>query len=209
MRSLFSLDSPLVKWLNTLTDLFVLNILWLICCIPIITIGASTSAMYSVTIKMIKDEDTGIARPFFNAFKKDFKQATVRYLILVVTALILYGDYRIIAKTADTIVLYAVLTFGIVLWLFVEAFVFPLTAYFDNSHANTFKNAFLLSVVNFPRSVLIVILKISPALLAIFNFEFFYKTSFIWIAFGWALLAYINSYIFRVVFEQISVSKEA
>lgn len=203
MKSLFSLDSPFFKWLNILTDLFVLNILWILCSIPIVTIGASTSAMYNVTIKMVKNEDAGIAKTFFKAFRNDFRQATIRLLILAAAALVLLGDYIIVRSNGGP-ALYVVLTFGIVLWLFVESYTFPLTAYFDNTHKNTFKNAFFLSIIHFPRTILIVVLKLSPVLIALASFEVFYRTSFIWILFGWALIAYINSFIYRVVFEKIT-----
>lgn len=65
MSSFFNMDSPVMRFLSRLCDLMILNILCLICCIPIVTIGASITALYSVTLKMVKGEDSYIAKGFF------------------------------------------------------------------------------------------------------------------------------------------------
>lgn len=65
MGSFFNMDSPVMRFLSRLCDLMILNILCLICCIPIVTIGASITALYSVTLKMVKGEDSYIAKGFF------------------------------------------------------------------------------------------------------------------------------------------------
>ena len=65
MSSFFNMDSPIMRFLSRLCDLMILNILCLICCIPIVTIGASITALYSVTLKMVKGEDSYIAKGFF------------------------------------------------------------------------------------------------------------------------------------------------
>ena len=75
-------DNVIVRALNKICDMVCLNVLWLICCIPIITIGASTTALYTIMLKMVKNEEGYIFRGFFKAFKSNFKQSTIIWIIL-------------------------------------------------------------------------------------------------------------------------------
>ena len=76
MGRIFSLDSPLFSFLNKVADLILLNILTMICCLPIITIGASMTALHYVVLKMVRDEESYIVRSYFKSFRQNFKQAT-------------------------------------------------------------------------------------------------------------------------------------
>lgn len=94
MGSFFNMDSPVMRFLSRLCDLMILNILCLICCIPIVTIGASITALYSVTLKMVKGEDSYIAKGFFKGFRQNFKISTIIWLILLVIGALLAFDFR-------------------------------------------------------------------------------------------------------------------
>ena len=158
MGRFFNLDSPFVQFMNRVADLMWLNILFLICCIPFITIGASTTAMYYVTLKMVRNEESYISKSFFKSFKQNFLQATAIWMIFVVAGGVLLLDYRIMsgqsgvglssntAKTVMQVLLIAVLFF----YLFTLVFVFPLLSKFDNSVKNTMKNALFMSIRHFP-----------------------------------------------------------
>ena len=77
MGRFFNMDSPVMNFLGRVADLVWLNILYIICCLPIFTIGAATSALYYVTMKMVADEEGYITKSFFKSFKDNFKQATI------------------------------------------------------------------------------------------------------------------------------------
>ena len=81
---LFSMDGKFLETFNKITDLVTLNILWLLCCIPIITIGASTSALYQVTLQIAENRDSYITKEFFKAFRENFRQATIVWLAVIV-----------------------------------------------------------------------------------------------------------------------------
>ena len=83
MRDLCNTDKPLFAVLTKLTYSAYLNILWLVCSLPIVTIGASTTALFYVTLKMAEDRDDGLTRMFFKAFRENFKPATKLWLILL------------------------------------------------------------------------------------------------------------------------------
>lgn len=70
MGGFFSIDGKGFRFLSTMSELVTLNLLWLLCCIPIVTIGASTAALYTITIKMVKNEDSYVIRGFFSSFKQ-------------------------------------------------------------------------------------------------------------------------------------------
>lgn len=74
--SFFNLDSPVMRFLTKVADLIILNILFLICCIPIVTIGAASTALYTVTMKSVRDEESYVIRSYFKAFKDNFKIGT-------------------------------------------------------------------------------------------------------------------------------------
>ena len=76
MRSLFNLDGPVLQFINKITYSVYLNILWFICCIPIVTAGASTTALFYVTLKIVKNEEGNITKAFFRSFRANLKQGT-------------------------------------------------------------------------------------------------------------------------------------
>ena len=95
MGKLFDLESPLFSGLNKMADLIYLNLLTFVCCIPIITIGASMTALNYVVLKMVRNEDSHLTRQFFKSFKQNFKQATIIWLIILLAIIVLAGDFYI------------------------------------------------------------------------------------------------------------------
>ena len=88
--------------MGKLADLILLNLLFIICCIPIVTIGASITAMYYVTLKMVRNEESYLFRSFFKSFKQNLKQSTVIWLILLAVSIVLWMDFRIMGQAGDT-----------------------------------------------------------------------------------------------------------
>ena len=130
-----------------------LNILWLICCLPIFTIGASTTALYYTSFKIAKDEGSFITTMFFRSFKQNFKQATVIWLIMLATGLIIGADavllYRLRATSAGTAaviwtLLLATIFACMIVYVIVLTYIFPLLSIASNTTVNMFKNAFLI-----------------------------------------------------------------
>ena len=75
--ALFNMNSGFFKFINRLLDVLFLNFLWIICSLPIVTIGAATCAAFSISLKMVDDEEGYIGKAFFKEFKKNFKQGTL------------------------------------------------------------------------------------------------------------------------------------
>lgn len=150
MRTILKFDGPLMSFITKITYSAYLNILWLICCLPIVTIGASTTALFYVSLKVAKNEEGSITKAFFHSFKANFRQSTVIWLILLVVGIVLGFDAYIfyhmrfdnVFWTVGTaIFLVAVAAYAIVLM-----YIFPLLARFDNTIGAMFKNSIMLGM---------------------------------------------------------------
>ena len=149
----FSYDSKFGQLFIKLAYGCCLNVLWLICCLPIVTIGASTTALYYTSFKIAKDEGSYITTMFFRSFKQNFKQATIIWLIMLVTGLIIGADaillYRLRATSTGTAavvwtLLLACVFAGMIAYVIELTYIFPLLSIASNTTANMFKNAFLI-----------------------------------------------------------------
>ncbi len=149
----FSYDSKFGQLFLKLSYGCCLNIMWFICCLPVVTIGASTTALYYTSFKIAKDEGSFITTMFFRSFRQNFKQATVIWLIMLVTGLMIGADaillYRLRAASTGTAaviwtLLLAVIFACMIAYVIVLVYIFPLLSIASNTTANMFKNAFLI-----------------------------------------------------------------
>lgn len=170
MGKVFALDSPFMTALNKLADLIWLNILTAICCIPVFTIGASLTALHYVVLKMAKNEEGYITKGFFKSFKQNFKQATLIWLILLFVICILGGDFLILRFSGIAfpgwlqVGLFAV---AIVIF-FSTMHLFPLLSRYENSIKNTYKNSLFMGILNLPKTVVMMLCWVIPAVVIIF-----------------------------------------
>lgn len=167
MDKFFNLDSPLMRALSRIADVVVLNILTFICCIPIITIGAALTAQHYVVLKMARDEEGYVVRPFFKSFKENFKQATCIWLIFLAFILLFILDIYIFSYSGmefPKFMIIAVSAFAIVVAM-VGIYVFPVLARFDNTVKNTIINSFKIAIISLPKSILMLIIYASPLIL--------------------------------------------
>ena len=208
---LFNPDSRIMIFLSRVADLVILNILWLVCCIPVVTIGASTTAMYHVIRHWQKDSVSSIMRDFFQSFKEDFKQATPVYLILLIPTVAVVMNAMLIFNPENSA---AVPSYLLVIWfisalilLFISSFVYPVMAFFADSIFKTLRNAMVLALANLPRTILISVLNLLPVILLFVNLSFFLQNSIFWLLIGGALVAYLNMSILKPVFKKLVPSE--
>ena len=197
---------------ETFGNICALNVLWLICCIPVFTIGASTTALYSVMLKLINKEEGPIARSFFRAFKENFKKATIAWLI-VVGAIIAISGELLFAYVYDFKGFMASFYFilgiiELIILCFVLPFLFPLIAKFENSIWNTFKNSFLLAVSNPGSWVKIFLAWFMPMFICFAYPAVFVMFWYIWVILLTGLIAFGTSFTIRKVFNRIERAQE-
>ncbi|MCR5031582.1 MAG: DUF624 domain-containing protein [Lachnospiraceae bacterium] len=199
MDKIFNLDSPVMRFLSRMADLIWLNILCLICCIPIITIGASLTATHYVCLKMVRNEEGYITKSFFNSFKQNFLQATVIWLMMLVLIFVFVGDIYILLQGGFPLVLTILVGVVIFLSLIGMTMVFPVLSRFDNTVKNTLKNAFLMGIANFPKVFLMILMNAVPWFLA--YLALFQMTPFL-VMFGFTLPAFGSAALYSKIFKR-------
>lgn len=189
--------------MSRVCDLLVLNILFLLCCIPVFTIGPAVTALYTVCFRFDTDREQGTVKSFLSAFRSNFRQATVLWLILLVcggSALANIFLFRFLAGPAR----YCGLLFGLlfVIALLTGSYAFPLLSRFRNDTRSTLKNAFALSIGFLPRSLLMAAINAFPFFLIFCNLYLFLQTGFIWVCVYFSASGYINSLILKPIFAR-------
>ena len=199
-------DSPIMSFLARVADLVILNVLWLLCCLPVVTAGASTTAMYHVVRHLQEESISSVTRDFFRSFKSDFRQATSVYLLLLIpTAAVVMNAWILSAQSSDVVPVYvrAIWMVSALMLTFVVSFVYPVMAYFDDTVWKTLRTAAVLAVAKLPRTVLISAINLLPIIMLFVSLPFFLRSSIFWLLIGGSLTAYLNMLILRPVFKKI------
>ena len=215
MGRFFNMDNKFFVFMGKIADLCMLNLLCIACCIPVVTAGASLTALYYVTLKMVRNEEAYIFRSFFRSFKQNFKQATVINIIMLAAAALLYIDTNIAGKMGQPAgkILGMIFAAFTLLYVMILLYVYPLLAKFYNSVKNTFKNAILMAIRHLPYTILMLLICACPILiLFIPSFQIQMSLIMLVILFGPAVIAYGNSHFFVRIFDKYipeeSVSEE-
>ena len=204
-------DNAVTRALSKICDMMCLNVVWIVCCLPIVTIGASTTALYSVMLKMVKNEEGYIFRGFFKAFKLNFKQSTIIWIILLLLGIVWTVDFRVAGMIPGTagIVLSAIfMALGFML-LAVTVYIFPLTARYENGIKDTFKNALILAVAKLPYTFVMAAVIVVAVIASLWSTVTLMFALPLWLLIGGALIAWINSYLLRRVFVIFEGSESA
>lgn len=201
MGKLFSHDSPVIQALSRISDLILLNLVYLLTCLPIVTIGAATTSLYTVCFRMVTDRESSLLRTYFHAFRQNFKQATIIWIPAVVLfadliltmwlALYNSGLSRYLSLLGLIMFVWSVMIFG---------YVFPLISQFDNKIRLILRNALILSLGYLPRSLLITLLNLIPFIVLLLNPFGFFGAAAIWITLYFSTAAYLNARILQKVF---------
>lgn len=199
---MFSPDSKFMEIFGRITDLVLLNLLFMITCLPIFTIGAATTALYTMCFQLMREEYSGIIKTYFKAFRDNFKQATLLWMLLV----LIIGPglyYFYVLFSLDSLLRYLGFLFVILglLSAMTASYVFPWISQFENSTARALRNALILSVSRLPRSAAILVINLMPAIIWFVNPELFIQISFLWIALYFAAAAYMNTGLLWHVFK--------
>ncbi|MCI5584253.1 MAG: YesL family protein [Lachnospiraceae bacterium] len=206
MRSFFNLDNPLMQFLNTLTDIVILNVICLICCIPVVTIGASLTALHYVTIRMARKEEGYIIRDFFKSFRQNFIQSTVIWLLFLVISFFFYVDLEIFySEKANFPKILEQIIYVLYLFVWLTAmYAFPVLSRFSNTIRNTIKNAFLMSILNVFKTFLMAIVYVIPFFLLSLQMTLIDVLLLV----GVAGPAYINSFIWKGILQKYEPREE-
>lgn len=158
MNRLFNYENPVMQFISKIFDLIILNLFFLLFSIPVITMGASLSALYYVSLKILRGEDPYIWQNFFKAFRQNFKQATIVWFILLAVSILLGMDFYII-NSQDT-AMFAVVR--VLLWMIVGIvfciflYIFPVISHFVCSTKQAFKNSAYMIIGFLPYTIIML-----------------------------------------------------
>lgn len=164
-------DSKFMFYANKFCDLIALNLVMLVFCIPVLTIGTSITAMHYVLLKIFRDElSGGVIRTFFTAFKNNFKQSTLLWLIYLPVGVLIVLDLLLFNKgllPLPEILKYLLIVLGVI-WMFSVNWALILQSRYDNSIKITIRNSFLFCLFHPLDSILISAVQCIPFVLIVF-----------------------------------------
>lgn len=202
MRNLYNWNSPWVQNLTLLTNLIILNFLWLICCIPVFTAGAATTALYYTLIQFQTAKNDSVLNPFFHAFTDSFKQATLFWIpILAALALLIFNISYLLVNEVSMIhwSLIIVAMFVVIALL---TYLFPLIARYHMGWRELISTSISLFILHLPLSLVIILLSSIPVIIGLVFPAVFLSLGIIWIGFGFSFIAYLNSKLFLRIFNK-------
>ena len=202
MRGLFSLDSSLMRFLDKIADLMILNLLFVVCCVPVVTIGPALTALHYTAFKLRAGEEGAVLRTFLRSFRQNFRQGTVIGLLMLLAGGFLAFDLRTVwGGPAGGTMRFAV-TAAALAYLMVLLYVFPLLARFDNSVTATIRNAFALSVTSLPRTASMLMLVAACVMLTLYNAETIKYGILAWLLLGFSSVTYANTFLLEKTFAK-------
>lgn len=196
----FNINSPVIQFINTLYEFIVLNILFLFCCIPIFTIGASLSSLYQVTLQEARGEHGLIIAKFFKSFKENFITSTISFFVyIIVGSILLFNIFFWAAfNTIIATIILTIVSFISLIFVISFLYTFPLIARFKNTTKQTLKNSYIISTTHKIRTLAILAITVITGVL----FYYIPIFRFFMMIFGFAFIAYCNSFIFTKTFKE-------
>lgn len=198
INKLFNMDNPIMKGLSIAADLLLVNLLTVVLSIPVVTIGPAFIAMHDIVIRIVRGEEGYTVKPYFQAFAANFKQGLLMSLVLAVSGAFLYFDYLAALAYIPELKV-AIIAIGIII-LAIAFYAFALLARYENTFGASLKNAAVLAVGYFPRTLLMVICSIGLWLVCIHFYQFGIP---ILLLFGLSLPCYVNVLLLNGVFRKL------
>ena len=162
MRLFSDTKGSILNLLDRISDALILSMIFLLFSIPVITIGASCSSLYYTVTKVNRHKRGYMWQEFLGCFKKNFRQATMTWLIFLAAGVVLGGDLFFVLKVMESSPLTALLNIFfivmaglLVMW---GGYVFPYISRFEDTFRVTLKNTALIGLLNFPKSLLLLLL---------------------------------------------------
>ena len=199
---LFDIDGPVMRGLSLISDLVMLNLITLLFCLPIITAGASLTSMHAMVMKFHVGENGHIFKNFWKEFKGNFKKSTVIWIFVLIIIVLVFLDLEILKNSGNVIPsqmkipLYAIAFFVFIIYLNIM----PYMAKFENTIRGSLKNALLLTIGAFPRTMGMALI-VFGAIFALFSFPMLIP---IYVALGLSVPAYLCAYLYMPIFRKIN-----
>lgn len=210
MNDLFNLDNPFMQFLFKVSDLIILNAIFIISCIPLFTIGASISALHSVCMKMVRGRDPYMWSGYWKAFRQNFKQSTIVWLISVALFIFFALDFRILGSLdleLFSIMKVALSMVALVLFcMFI--YIFPIIAHFKCTIKQAIKNSFFMTIAHLPFTLLLVLMYGLIGFLLTFSVKTMALVLMIALICGFSVVVFTACIIFNHIFKKYEPEEE-
>lgn len=205
-----NINSPFFQFMSRLGDLVLLNLTWLLCCLPVVTIGASTTALFYTARKLSTSDFLGVWPAFFHSFRQNFRQATLVWLLLLVAGAVSVADFLIGFCTPG---MFGNLCRGIglvllLLWFAIAGYIFPLMARYVYNIKQLFSGAFFLCFAHPTVTITSVALALWLPLLGCNDCNAALYCMPIWLLLGGSVSALVISVLLRPVFHKLESTQE-
>lgn len=200
MKDAFNVDTPFFRTMARIGDIFLLNLIFVITSIPVITIGTSVTALITIAIKMTTNKEGYIVSGYLKAFKTNFRQATLIHILFGVIGFILFFDlhFWVTLQMGAASLMIIVSVIPVIIYLMVLLYVYVQQAVFDNSIFATIRNALLMAVKNLPVTILLVMVMIAVLIgLCISNVVRVFM-----LLYGFGLLGYGMAIVYRYLYRE-------
>lgn len=192
-----------MRFMTKVADIMILNLLFILSSIPLVTIGASWTALYYVSMKLVRDEEAGVVRSYFHAFRLNFRQSTILWIGIVAVFALLIADLLILARIESltaAIMNTCILVVGVILVMILQ-YLFPFVAKFDAGIIQTLKNVCLIAVAHLPKTILMTAFSSGCIFLSFYSGYTLPVACVIWVFIGFGLVAFGNSSILVKLFD--------
>ena len=205
MNKLFDLNSPHMIFLSKAADLVILSFWWFVCCIPIVTIGPASSALYYVALKMARKEEIRVTACFLKGFRENFKQGIAYSFLFVILGAVLFFDYTFTAGIEGMVGTVCGVSFFVLgVWMLCTMFyTYPLQAQFYNTVRQTLINAMILAARKFGTTIILFAVNMIPVFVAFASFAVFVQLMPAWVLLMPGLSAYVCSLLLVKIFDPL------
>lgn len=198
MNAIFNPENRFWMFMDKVMDAMIISILWLVCSLPIVTMGAATTAVFQFTLYQVRDEEGYVWKSFFKAFRQNFRQATILWLGGLAVGAFLLADVYLCMHLRIPGTLRMALLVGLgcigLIYLLTMLYVLPLMACFQVSVKTAVRDSFVMAVGNLPVSLLILVIY------GIFTVLACYRPGAAVFCVGLAI--FVSSYLFHFVFRR-------
>ena len=190
--------------LDAFGNIFGLNVCFVLFSLPVVTMGASFVALYSMSMRLQEGKEATIFHGFLHQFKKNFKQATAAWLIMLVYAFVMWGTYVMVNNIPGTIssVYTVVLVIEAVFFCLTVPFVFPLIACYENTLPRIFKNSLLLAIGYLGSWIKVFIAWFAPIAFCLIYPILLLYIWYLWLLLLFGAIAWGTSYTIRKMFQK-------
>lgn len=195
-------DSPLMQFLGKVADIMLINLLFLLCSLPLVTAGAAMTAAYKVTQDMVLQNECSIIKRFFRAFRDDFKQSTIAWLLfLLVCGILAYDGFLVFCYCEGDLAILLSVFLGVLAFLALgtATYLYPLIARYENTLINHARNSFYLMIRNIHRTIPAIILNSIPVAVPFFFTQYFIRYIYLWLLLLFGVGFYGVSYLLKSV----------